>query len=283
MVIARSGRSGEYVSLKEIPPISPPPNSKMSLPAVLEPDCLVANGDVGGVDGSDTSRKCSSCGKCKDFEEFSGRATCNACRTRKRLKSTALVSERREALNIVQLENQWLKDQLTASANKLKAAEQESVRLSEMLRTHAADAFREHVATNSSDSSYQQSPPRSSNTYEPSFHTALPGAPYTMQTQIPPSSSSLPAIHHSQLPSSASKSGLLLGPASPPATNFDSLKRKQPEDWHAAEVNEIFSSQLFTDEINELRELSAFFYQEYPVKSAQASMYPLRPNGSPAA
>merc|ERR1712086_141086 len=249
-----------------------PPPQKMSHPA-LEPDCVYANGTV---------RKCSSCGKCKENQEFSGRATCNACRTRKRLKSTALVSERREALNTVQLENQWLRDQLTASANKLKAAEQETVRLSEMLRTHAADAFNEHVATNSSDSSYQQSTPRSSDTYEPSFHTALPGTPYTMQTQIPPSSSSLPAIHQSQLPSSASKSVLLLGPANPLATNSDTLKRKQPEDWQAAEVNEIFSSQLFADEINELQELSAFFYQEYPVKSAQSSLYS-RPNGSPAA
>ena len=231
-----------------------------------------------------TQRKCSSCGKFKALEEFTGRATCDACRTRKRLKSTARVSERRETLNTIQLENQWLNNQLNESANQLKASELEVIRLTELLRTHAVDVFREHVLTRqkeetvSSDSAYEENQPLSSNSLPPQNRVysscgVTPGAAYTMQqmhqmkekgwaTMLP----SGPIIQ-SEMPSSTKVE--FLEPESKPA---QSRKRKEPDNWQAAEVSAFFASQ-FVDEIDELRELSAFFTQEAVTRS-----FPIRPS-----
>ena len=42
----------------------------------------------------DAKKKCSSCAKWKLLQEFTGRATCDACLTRKRLKAAAKVSSK---------------------------------------------------------------------------------------------------------------------------------------------------------------------------------------------
>jgi len=225
----------------------------------------------------DAQSKCSSCGKFKALAEFTGRATCDACRTRKRLKSTERVSERRETLNTIQLENQWLNNQLTESANKLKASELEAKRLTELLRTHAVDVFREHVLTRqkeetiSSDSAYEENQPLSSNSLPPQNRVysscgVTPGAAYTMQQMYQMNLPSGPIIQ-SEMPSSTKVE--FLEPESKPT---QSRKRKEPDNWQAAEVSAFFTSQ-FVDEIDELRELSAFFTQEVATRSL-----PIRPS-----
>jgi len=98
-----------------------------------------------------TQKKCSSCGKMKLVLEFSGRATCDMCRTRKRLRSAAQISERRETLGTIQLENQWLNHQIEQTAQKLKASEAEVAKLTALLRKHASHALSEHEAAREND------------------------------------------------------------------------------------------------------------------------------------
>merc|ERR1712166_287411 len=90
-------------------------------------------------------RKCSSCGKWKLFAAFDGRATCSACRTRKRLKGASLTVQRRETLGWLQHQNQQLSCQLTQTAKELTESNQEVAALIELLGKHAADALDTHT------------------------------------------------------------------------------------------------------------------------------------------
>ena len=106
--------------------------------------------------------KCSSCGKWKVFAAFNGRlihpnlptthsppllgrATCGACRTRKRLKGASLNAQRLQTLGSLQLENQQLSCQLTQTAKELTESNQEIAALIELLGKHAADALDTHT------------------------------------------------------------------------------------------------------------------------------------------
>ena len=73
------------------------------------------------------------------------------CRTRKRLRSAAQISERRETLGTIQLENQWLNHQIEQTAQKLKASEAEVAKLTVLLRKHARHALSEHEAAREND------------------------------------------------------------------------------------------------------------------------------------
>ena len=111
----------------------------------------------------------------------SGRATCDTCRTRKRLRSAAQITERRKTLGTLELETQWLNQQLAQTANKLTSAEKEVAQLGELLRKHAPEALNKHnaalkrISRAGSDSSYQDSSPQSSNSLAPGPSTAGEG------------------------------------------------------------------------------------------------------------
>ena len=75
----------------------------------------------------------------------SGRATCDPCRTRKRLKSASQIAQRRETLGSLRLENQWLTHKLTQTISKLTTSEQEVAPLTELLGNHAGDALDIHT------------------------------------------------------------------------------------------------------------------------------------------
>merc|ERR1712166_273882 len=54
-------------------------------------------------------KKCSSCGKVKPLQEFSGKATCDACRPRKRKHYEHMVNSRKEAHQHLSEENDLLR------------------------------------------------------------------------------------------------------------------------------------------------------------------------------
>ena len=96
-----------------------------------------------------------------------GRATCDTCRTRKRLRSAAQVSERQETLGTLQLENQWLNHQIAQSTDKLTASEAEIAQLTALLQQHAPEALIEgdtthEVVSNSRDNQPDSPGPESS-------------------------------------------------------------------------------------------------------------------------
>jgi hypothetical protein len=74
-----------------------------------------------------------------------GKATCSACRTRKRLKGASLSAQRLQTLGSLQLENQQLSCQLTQTAKELTESNQEIAALIELLGKHAADALDTHT------------------------------------------------------------------------------------------------------------------------------------------
>jgi len=92
-------------------------------------------------------KKCSSCGKSKLLEGFSGHATCDFCRTRKRVKVTERLTEQRDKFHALQLENHVLSSELAQVNSKVDAAAQEVARLTELLQNHAPDVL--SIATES--------------------------------------------------------------------------------------------------------------------------------------
>ena len=165
------------------------PSPAAPLPASLQLEPVV-----------DSQRQCSSCGRSKGAEEFtgkrptsptqlayshscfwSGRATCNSCRTRKRLKSAAQVSERRQKFETLQFENQRLRYQLSLSESKLTASDERVAKLVELLQKQNSDILSKHAAevqhpadAAASDSSYEDSPNQSCNSLPPQSTTAAP-------------------------------------------------------------------------------------------------------------
>lgn len=85
---------------------------------------------MAGLEGDPGRKKCTSCGKWKSEGNFSGKATCNECRVRKRVKSAESVATQKAKMEKLTRTVQWQQCQLIQSQNEAK-----HLRL--LLRTHA--------------------------------------------------------------------------------------------------------------------------------------------------
>jgi len=135
-----------------------PENLQQSMPQEQQPQTAVmrfsttpAAADTAHATDADPTkqRKCSSCGKMKLLMEFSGKCTCDKCRTRKRVKSALKICESRETLEGLHFENQWLKDQLNLLAKNLTATALEVAQLTELLLIKHTSDFSEDDARSS--------------------------------------------------------------------------------------------------------------------------------------
>merc|ERR1712086_897091 len=83
-------------------------------------------------------RKCSSCTRWKPITEFSGKATCDACRPKKRKQGASAVIHKRAALDLLQHENEWLRAVVLKQNSEISSLRSEvSWQAGNILRQHS--------------------------------------------------------------------------------------------------------------------------------------------------
>ena len=209
----------------------------------------------------------------------SGRATCDPCRTRKRLKSASQIAQRRETLGSLQLENQWLTHKLTQTSSKLAASEQEVARLVELLGNHAGDALDIHTlhtdrqaapAANASNPMRRESLIETGNNLPPpcvdrtnvTYYSEETGAgagypckhrtPHTDLLALPVIQSRMPLAYEPEVNQMR---------AVPQPASFNPLKRKAPCESQGAQAPQL-DAPFGTQFVYEMDEFSQFVLHE---------------------